>query len=256
MLNNPAINQQETLDPDKYFDYLKNKKVKMTDEFLNMFSQIIQKEASKALAIGQDHMLKRLAFVYSSVEKEYQLLQEGIDTYVLKDDIEEYIKEVKNRVVKIIELEYYPRTIPDEIAERVMRLKQCNLFDAFYVVFTDYTGEVEKKVKQEERRKDPILFGTFKEKIDGMWDLHDRFYYIGDWEDDYCDLTLTKMVEAMSKKGKDIAHSTDIPDATQEEINAYLGILEAKRVEKVYSHHKKKTLSERIKLAVDIMKGN
>lgn len=253
MLNNIDLTKHETLDPEVYFENLKEKKVKMTDEFLFMFKNIIQTEASKALAIGQDHMLKRLSFVYSTIAKEYALLKEDVDTYVLKDHIEEYIKMVKDKVVKIIELEYYPRTIPNEIAEKVMKLKHLNLFDAYYVVFTDYTGEVEKKVKAEERRRDPILFGTFKQKIDGMWDLHDRFYFIGDWEDEYCDLTLTKMVEAMSKKGKDIINQTQIPKASEDEIKKYLGIVEAKRVENSYP--KRKSFVDRLKLAVSILKG-
>ena len=254
MLNAINIDNQEKLDPTDYFNLIKNKRVKMNDAFLTMFKDIVKQEASKALAIGQNHMLKRLAFVYSTVNKERELLELGIDSYVLKDDIEEYIKTVKNKVVKIIELEYYPRVIPSDIAEKTMMLQQRGIFDAFYVVFTDYTGEVEKKVKAEERRKDPILFATFKQKIDGMWDLHDRFYFIGDWEDEYCDLTLTKMVEAMSKKGKDILHETTIPNADEKSIKKYLGVLDMKRQERITI--RKKTLLERIKLAVNILLGN
>lgn len=41
------------------------------------------------------------------------------------------------------------------------------------------------------------MFGSFNDP-DG--DFMDRFYYIGDWEDEYCDLTLDKLVTEMKEK--------------------------------------------------------
>lgn len=46
--------------------------------------------------------------------------------------------------------------------------------------------------KEKEKAKDPILFGV----IQGSRKL----YFIGDWIDDYCDLTLEKMMKTIKDK--------------------------------------------------------
>ncbi|MEN7436416.1 hypothetical protein AAGV27_14815 [Bacillus velezensis] len=82
--------------------------------------------------------------------------------------------------------------------------------DRFYVVFTDYTGKVERQIEKERRDKDPILFGTFQDESSGT--LIERFYFIGDWEDEYCDLTLDKMIsEVQEVKESNIAMTINTP---------------------------------------------
>ena len=215
------------LDPQDYFNYVKNKKHKVSDKFLQDFYTVVEEQMGKAMTVGQDSMIRKLAFVLKTTEKEHVLLEEGIDTFVYREDIEEFIQSVQNKVVKIIDLEFYPRTIPDEIVEKIAKLKEKKIFDNYYIVFTDYTGEAAKSVKEERKRRDPIIFGTFEKKIDGIWNIHDRFYYIGDWEDEYCDLTLSKMVSEMTKKGKDIVRTT-VKIPTKEEIASYVHSLEEK----------------------------
>ena len=91
--------------------------------------------------------------------------------------------------------------------------KTKNIFDEFYVIFTDYTGSEERKVEKERRDKDPILFGVFKNATN----VADRFYFLGDWVDEYCDLTLDKMIEQYQEKYKvSPAHETYIPNTTEE----------------------------------------
>lgn len=119
----------------------------------------------------------------------------GITTFVYRDDIEFYINNVASDVVKIIDIENYEREIPDEIVDVISKVK--DKFDQLYIVFTDYTGAVERQVAQERRQKDPILFGTFQEG--STRSVIDRFYYLGDWIDEYCDLTLDKMVNETKK---------------------------------------------------------
>lgn len=221
-----AEEKQETkkgLDPQEYFDYVKSMKRTCTDSYLTSFENIIQKELAKAMSMGQNFMVRRLAYTAGVVTKERELVKRGIDCFVLKDSIEELIKLMQPKVVKVIELENYPRTIPDDISEKVAELKKLELFDNFYVLFTDYTGKVAREVEKQQIRKDPIIFGAFEHKIDNFWDVSDRFYFIGDWEDEYCDLTLTKMVDEMTKAGKDNpVYSLNIPEATPESVRTYL----------------------------------
>lgn len=105
----------------------------------------------------------------------------------------------------------------------MLLIRQKNIFDKMYVVFTDYTGKVEKTVQKERREKDPILFGTFQ-KIGKRFNwnnsmINDRFYFLGDWEDEYCDLTMDKF---LMEAGKDKLNTLEIPldtNAIKEELD-------------------------------------
>lgn len=240
----------EKLDPQVYFDLLKDKKNKCTDEFLTDYLNIIEKELTKAMKLKQNFMVRRLAYATAIVPKERELIKQGVDVFVLREDIEEYIKEVADKAVKIIELEMYPRTIPDEVYEKVTKLQEQNLFDRFYIVYTDYTDEGTKNVAEEKRRKDPIIFGAFEQKLDGIWDIFDRFYFIADWEDEYCDLTLSKMVDAMSKKkDKDIVHDLAIPKADEETVRSYLHALNEAERNRFTLRPQKKSFFQKVKTA-------
>ncbi|MCD3340325.1 hypothetical protein G8T81_14565, partial [Clostridium botulinum C/D] len=103
--------------------------------------------------------------------------------FIYRDDVEEYIDNIAKDVVKLIELERYEREIPDEIVEVIKQTK--GKFDQLYILFTDYTGKMERQVEKERREKDPILFGTFQDEKSRA--VIDRFYFLGDWVDEYCD---------------------------------------------------------------------
>ena len=152
-------------------------------------------------------------------------------------------------------MEKYPRSIPDEVVEKIQLLREKDIFDRFYVVFTDYTGEVEKQVEVEKRRKDPIIFGAFEQRLEGVWDILDRFYYIADWEDEYCDLTLAKMVDAMSKKKKDIIHETSIKQASIEEVRQYVNSLQEAENNRFTLRPKKKSFFQKVKTCWEVIKG-
>lgn len=244
--------QTKQLDPQVYFDLIKDKKQTSSDKFLDDFQEVIENELSKAMKTNQNYMVRRLAYAMSIISKERELLDVGIDVFVLREDIEEYIKSVEKKVVKVIELENYPRCIPDEIVDRVVMLKEKNIFDRFYVVFTDYTGEVEKTVQQQRKRKDPILFGAFEQKIDGIWDIFDRFYFIGDWEDEYCDLTLAKMVDKMSKK-KDIINKVAIETPSVEDVRAYLNALNEQENNRFTLRPQKKSFFKKVQTAWSVL---
>ena len=209
------------LDPQEYFDYLKSKVKEISNSELDEFYNGCLALVEKYKTTGQIKVLNKIKFLVDCVEKEKKLVEMGITKYVYRDDIEDYIDNISKDAVKIIEIENYPRDIPDEIVKVVAKTK--DIFDRLYVVFTDYTGKVEKQVEAERRRKDPILFGTFQRAVsfrDGS-QINDRFYYLGDWEDEYCDLTLDKFLR---EAGRDKLNTVEIPE-NKDEILAQLDSL-------------------------------
>lgn len=193
---------------------------------------------------GQTEALKKLIFQLDCIEKERKLVSMGIDTFVYQDDVELYIDSVAKNVVKIIELSRYEREIPDNIVAIIEKTKP--IFDQFYVLFTDYTGKVERKVEKERREHDPILFGTFQDKTAQV--LVDRFYFLGDWVDDFCDLTLTKMVsETKTKMGKNIEMKISTPKDI-EELKKQLSQLQSGQDGRfIMTNTSKKTLWQKIR---------
>ena len=203
------MDDKNFITPTDYFAAVKEKQHTITDEKLRVVYDNCLSLLNKATITGQMDAIKKLIFQLETVEKEIEIVRMGINTFVYKDDIEEYIDDISDKAVKIIELNQYEREIPDEIVGIIANVK--DKFDKLYIVFTDYTGEMEQKVAQEDRDKDPILFGAFVNEDDHNA-LVDRFYYLGDWEDEYCDLTLDKMVNEMeTKKSKDILRVINTP---------------------------------------------
>ena len=205
--------EKEKLTPSQYFDYLKGAKKKITLDILKESFDVFVVLAEKYKRTGQIESLKKLCFLSDALVKEEKLIELGITTYVYRDVIEDYIKDVSNDTVKIIELSRYMREIPDDLVSTIETVK--DIFDEIYVVFTDYTGREERKVEKERRDKDPILFGAFKE---GEKFVSDRFYFLGDWVDEYCDLTLDKVVEEFTNAKKHTPTNTIIVPKTPEEL--------------------------------------
>lgn len=243
--------KKEEMTPTEYFNLLKDKRKTTNDEDLMNFYNGALQTVEKIKITGQKRLIQKLRFLVDCVEREREIVKLGINTFVERQDIEEYIDKVSKNPVKIIELENYPRDIPDEIVSIIEKTKPY--FDQMYVLFTDYTGEVERTIAKERRDKDPILFGTLQKRISsndfgsrGEFLLNDRFYYLGDWEDEYCDLTMDKFLrEAGNNKLKDIGTPQN-PDEIRQELNRLdddLKIIEGNKTSQIYS---KKGLFSRI----------
>lgn len=194
------MNNKE-IDAKEYFNYLKNHINKVDEKDLIDFYNGCLLLVEKYKITGQDRLLSKIKFLIECVDKEYKLVRLGINSFIYRDEIEDYIDNVSKNTVKIIELENYPRDIPDNIVNVIKQTK--DIFDKMYIVFTDYTGKVERQIEKDRREKDPILFGTFQHQGEGRNGsniLNDKFYFLGDWEDEYCDLTIDKFLKEVGRE--------------------------------------------------------
>lgn len=197
----------EEISPQVFFDYMKSRKNLMTSEKLEEIHENCLHFIKKYHATGQTKGLAKLMFLLKRMENEQAVLDKGINQFVYQEDIDEYIRTIcekaERQPVKMIELSRYEREVPDEVVEKLLRVKEH--FDDFFVIFTDYTGKVEKQIAKDKIEKDPILFGVFRNK--DLRVVNERFYYIGDWIDEYCDLTLDRMVGDFKRvSGKQITN--------------------------------------------------
>lgn len=212
------------LSPADYFQNLKDSKIILKDEELVQTYQTALKMLEGYQKSGQEKSAQKLQFIMETVISEKKLVDLGVDTFVYRKDVERFISKVEKKVVKVIELKNYERPIPQEIQDVVAMTK--DIFTDLYVVFTDYTGKVEKEVKKERREKDPILFGVFKDARNHP--LSDRMYFLGDWVDDYCDLTLESLIDTMKEKtGETVTHPVETLK-TEEDFRNALNSLRSK----------------------------
>ena len=89
----------------------------------------------------------------------------------------------------------FTRVLPPEVANKKALADSLMIFDN-YVVFhydPDKAASAMTRAEEEEARKDPILFGVIKGS--------DRLYFIADWVDEYCDLTLREVVDKLKNSG-------------------------------------------------------
>lgn len=208
---NEKEEKKQAITPSQYFDILTDAKQNISNEKLKISYATYKELGMKYKRSGQVEARNKLIYLAEVMKMEEKLIEMGITTFIYKDTIEDYITKVADKTVKIVELSRYMREIPDEIVETIEKTK--DIFDELYVVFTDYTGKEERKVEKERRDKDPILFGVFKNTTV----VADRFYFLGDWVDEYCDLTLDKLIDQYTeKKGYSPAMDIDTPQTVDE----------------------------------------
>jgi len=73
---------------------------------------------------------------------------------------------------------------------------ELKIFDNYVVLHYDPQGKAsemsaEEKAQELVRRRDPILFGVFRGSR--------KLYFVGDWKDEQCDLTLQEIVDKLGE---------------------------------------------------------
>ena len=214
----------------EYFDNIKDSFVTLKPEYLKKNMGLLPNYIELAKKTGQLSLAKKLEENLIIMIKERVLLDNQIVKVITGDQICKYIDSIRNHYVKFCELEHFPRIIPAKVLQKLEECKDKNLFDEYYILFTDYTDEELLSEQQKEKRKvnkDPILFGAFKEN-------QNRFYFIADWVDEYCDITLDKFLLQLKNVSGDYKPRI-LVENTEKYINDFL-----KEYTKYHKKHPKK----------------
>ena len=86
--------KNEELNPSEYFNNLKDKIQNITDEELVEFYQGCLSLVEKYKITGQKRVIQKLRFLVDCVEKEREAVKLGINSFVYREDIEEYIDNI------------------------------------------------------------------------------------------------------------------------------------------------------------------
>jgi hypothetical protein len=183
------------MSPIRFFASVKNS-AREIDTISNRMESY-QNALAAAREAGQVALVEQLEAAAESVRVEAQLVAIKHPRYILEEDLVRFAKRVAH--VRLDWIANFTRAIPKRILKDKARMDELCLFDNYVVLHYDPRRKGAAPTNTEkERMKDPILFGVLK----GVG----RLYFVGDWVDEYCHLTLDEYV-AQSGKVLDLEDS-------------------------------------------------
>ena len=178
-----------------YFRYVKRKLTKLQDKKLAARLRKLLAIQLNAEATGQQALLEAIESELLTTAREQVLVTKGFDTVVSRSVVGKFMSRVENVFIK--KLENFPRPLPAPVKRKLEQARALQVFDGFEILHLDHTKDKPLKTAAEKvRQKDPILFGT-------MVTAPNNLYFITDWVDDYCDLTLDKLRDLYNPDGAD-----------------------------------------------------
>lgn len=200
--------------PRLYFSYVKSKLNKIEKEKLAKRIDKLRSMVVSADDMDQQALYESLSLMLAVAIRESEAYVCGFSRWIERKSIDKFIYAVRERTVKFEELEKFPRVIPEKVRVKIRNCKNKNLFDDYWILYTDYTKEVLKTTKEKVREKDPIVFGRFSYQ-------ENILYPIGDWVDEYCDITLEKVVEKL-RKDDPLYQLNEVPEMSEKSIQKLL----------------------------------
>lgn len=202
--NKNVSTEQGKISPSLYIKYVKSKLSKLEQKRLKHRLSKLQKLVKDAKDMGQQSFYENLTKMLAIVVRESEAFACGVTKSIDRETIDKYINRVKENPVKFTSLDKFPRSIPSNVKRKIKSVQDRKLFDKLDVLFLDYSKEDNRTNKEKIRDKDPILFGSYAYQPD-------KLYFIIDWVDEYCDLTLDKFVDAIKESNPEYELST-IPE--------------------------------------------
>lgn len=182
-----------------FFREVKLSSKKAQADYVNRVDEYIELLA-KAKEMGQTALCDKIKDKIDLYKYESILHAEGKLYKVTEEQMVEFAQKTE-RGLRLDYLKNFTRVIPDDVIKEKKKADALKIFDNYVVLHYDPLNngaQRTKKEKEQDRAKksDPILFGLISESHD--------LYYITDWIDETCDLTLDQFVKIMDIKKKDL----------------------------------------------------
>lgn len=192
---------EKRISPKLYFSYVKSKLATNEIKALKARLSKLQTLTQDAFDLQQQALFEEYSKLMAITVRESEAYVAGYKKWVTIKDIERFRTIAKNPTaynspVFFKKLEDFPRSVPKEIKKVIDGVKQKNIFDQLWILYLDYTNENIKTNKEKIREKDPILFGQF------AYDKS-KYFYITDWVDEFCDLSINDFVNKLSTTSED-----------------------------------------------------
>jgi hypothetical protein len=179
-----------TITIEEFFHHIKNtpEEIRMIDSRSAGYLKALE----QARKFNQDALVTELASQIEVVRNETQLYALGL----VKVLSQEMVVQFANECEKGLSLDWiknYTDMIPSKFLELKARLDELCIFDNYVILHYDPQKKAYKLTQEEIRKKgDPILFGVMKNS--------NKLYYIGDWINEHCDLTLDAFIQKFGEE--------------------------------------------------------
>lgn len=148
----------------------------------------------KAQQGGQTALRERLLSGMGAVRSETRLHALGLTKTISEETLVEFVKKCP-KGLRLDWVKNFTRIIPDDVLAKKIKCDEDHIFDNYVVLHYDPDKKSWAETHEEvAARKDPILFGV----LEGRRQL----YYVGDWVDEYCDLTLDGIADVLGRRGE------------------------------------------------------
>lgn len=195
-----TTNKEFEFDVVKFFELVKLTSKEAKETYRDRVASYL-KAIHNAKAIGQTALLENLVKELIANKFESELYAHGNYYAITEEQLINFSKKVTTKDVCLTYIKNFTRPIPEDVVEKLVEANKLEVFDNYVIMHYDPKKKAvkptEKEIAKETiKKRDPILFGV----ISGSRKL----YYIADWVDEYCDLTLEKFVETLDIDKKDL----------------------------------------------------
>lgn len=197
---NKPINHSKLITITEFFTRLSKSYEELTP--IAEIAEHYEKALIQAKTMGQQALVEKLRDLIDVVRGEAHLIAMKLNKYVTEKQVVDFYEKVgQDKNLKLTWIKNFGRIIPESIYEIKKSVDERKVFDNYVILHYDPANNGEKMTKEEvEKMKDPILFGVIKNSK--------KLYYIADWKDEYCELTLEEMFKTLKGKVLQINNKT------------------------------------------------
>ena len=193
---------------DLIFSFVKSKFSKLEQREIEQRLRNLRLVIQSCSETGQTALADQMLIEQATAIRQQEVAAAGYDTFVTLKDVMKFKDKTKTQI-DWAPLEKFPRPIPQGIRNKIATVKKKNLFDELMVLFHNPTKEQLSSTKEKIISKDPILFGRFAYAPEVL-------YFICDWEDEVCHLTMKEFVKQLSQADPEFETQTVKPISRKE----------------------------------------
>lgn len=203
--------EEQPMDALKFFSLVKASSKESAAVYKDRVSKYLT-ALHNATNIGQTALQEELIRGLITNRYESVLYAEGCYYAVTEEQIAKFASQCE-KGLKLSYLKNFSRPIPQEVIDKIAKMNELEVFDNYVILYYDPEGKIYKETAREEaKRRDPIIFGV----IAGS----KKLYYVADWIDEYCDLTLDAFVDSLGIEKEDLHFDAEeIKKAKEQEKN-------------------------------------
>lgn len=153
-----------------------------------------QELVDRATVAGQTSLVKQLELEREIRKFESALFAKGMKRYISEAQLLKFVQGCE-RGLCLDWVQHFARVIPKEIVDAKVKCDEAGLFDNYVVLHFDPDEKAttpQDRAAAAAKRRNPILFGVMRGSR--------KLYFVGDWKDELCDLTLQQVVDKLGDK--------------------------------------------------------